>query len=65
MTSAWKAGKRTDSVLQTVSLAVLSAPLFWMAMVLFYIFSFKLGWFPFGGAYTPGGVDGGWLAKVG
>ncbi len=64
VTSAWKAGKRTDSVLQTVSLAVLSAPLFWIAMVLFYIFSFKLGWFPFGGAYTPGGVDGGWLAKV-
>ena len=64
VTSAWKAGKRTDSVLQTVSLAVLSAPLFWIAMVLFYIFSFKLGWFPFGGAYTPGGVEGGWLAKV-
>ncbi len=64
-TSAWKAGKKTDSVLQTVSLTILSAPLFWVAMVLFYVFSFKLGWFPYGGAYTPGGVDGGWLAKVG
>jgi len=53
-TAAWKAGTRTDSILQTISLAILSAPLFWVAMVLFYVFSFQLGWFPFGGAYTAG-----------
>jgi peptide/nickel transport system permease protein len=64
VTSAWKAGKRTDSVLQTISLVILSAPLFWVAMVLFYVFSFKLNWFPFAGAYTAGGVDGGVFARV-
>lgn len=63
--SAWKAGKRSDSVLQTVSLTILSAPLFWIAMVLFYFFSFRLNWFPFGGTHTPGGVEGGALAEFG
>ena len=45
---------KTDSALQTMSMVMLSVPLFWVAMVMFYIFSFRLGWFPFGGAYTIG-----------
>lgn len=53
-TAAWKAGTKTDSFLQTVSLAILSAPLFWVAMVLLFIFGFQLGWFPLSGCYTYG-----------
>lgn len=51
--AAWKAGKRTDTVLQTLSLGLQSTPLFWLAMIVIYVFSFKTGWFPIAGAYTP------------
>ncbi|MHB8868819.1 MAG: ABC transporter permease [Thermoleophilia bacterium] len=63
-TAAWRAGSRTDSFLQTASMVVLSVPLFWVAMVMFYIFSFKLGWFPFGGAYTIGASYDGFLDRL-
>jgi len=60
-TAAWRAGTKTDSTLQTMSMVMLSVPLFWVAMVMFYIFSFRLGWFPFGGAYTIGATYDGFL----
>jgi peptide/nickel transport system permease protein len=63
--SAWKAGTRTDTILQTISLAIFSAPLFWVAMVLLYIFSFQLDWFPLSGAYTVGAEYSGVLEWVG
>ncbi len=52
--SAWRAGSRTDSFLQTISLFIFSTPLFWVAMVLLYLFGYKTGWFPLSGAYTIG-----------
>ena len=52
--SAWKAGSKTDSILQSVSLFIFSTPLFWVAMVLLYIFGYQLEWFPLSGAYTIG-----------
>lgn len=63
--SAWKAGTRTDATLQTISLAVFSAPLFWVAMVLLYIFGFQLDWFPLSGAYTVGAEYSSALERVG
>lgn len=54
VTAAWKVGTKTDTCLQTVSLAIFSAPLFWVAMVLLYVFGYQLDWFPLGGAYTIG-----------
>lgn len=53
-TAAWKVGTKTDSILQTFSLAIFSAPLFWVAMVLLFIFSFQFRWFPLGGCFTIG-----------
>jgi peptide/nickel transport system permease protein len=53
-TAAWKVGTKTDSILQTSSLAIFSAPLFWVAMVLLYVFGFQLGWFPLSGCFTAG-----------
>lgn len=52
--AAWKAGKKTDTILQILSLGLQSTPLFWLAMLLLYVFSFLTGWLPIAGAFTPG-----------
>ncbi|SHH01094.1 peptide/nickel transport system permease protein [Jatrophihabitans endophyticus] len=43
-----------DQVLRVVSLAGVSTPTFWIALVAFYVFFFKLGWSPGGGRLDPG-----------
>jgi len=43
-----------DQLLRVVSLAGVSAPTFWVALVAFYLFFFKLGWVPGGGRLNPG-----------
>jgi len=50
--AGWRAGTKADTGIQVGSLALLATPLFWIAMVLLYIFSARLGWFPLGGAET-------------
>ena len=55
---AWNRNGKLDSFLPP-TLAFLGAfPYFWLAMVVLYIFGFKLNWFPLGHAYshevTPG-----------
>ena len=52
--AAWRVGTRFDSFIQTVSIAIFSSPIFWVAMVFLYVFGFQLGWFPLGGNYTAG-----------
>ena len=48
---SWKRGEKFDSFLPPI-LAFLGAfPYFWLAMVVLYIFGFKLSWFPLGHAY--------------
>lgn len=59
--SAWKAGYKTDSFLQTFSMAILSIPMFWVAMVLLYVFGFYWQWFPLSGAVTAGATYSGTL----
>jgi peptide/nickel transport system permease protein len=54
VTAAWKAGARTDSILQTSSIIIFSTPLFWVSMVLLYVLGFRLELFPLGGCYTVG-----------
>jgi peptide/nickel transport system permease protein len=54
--AGWKAGGKLDSITQGVALAIWSTPMFWMAMMAFYIFSYVLGWFPLGHAYTTATV---------
>jgi peptide/nickel transport system permease protein len=49
-------GRWLDQVVRVVSLVGASAPSFWLALLAFYIFFFKLGWAPPGGrldASTP------------
>jgi len=42
-----------DHVIRVVSLAGVSMPVFWIALVAFYLLFFKLGWLPGGGRLDP------------
>jgi peptide/nickel transport system permease protein len=51
---AWKRGSWVEGAAVPVVLATRAAPEFWLGMVLLAILSFNLGWFPSGGANSPG-----------
>src|SRR5262249_32915582 len=51
---AWKRGSWIERAAVPVVLATRAAPEFWIGMVLLAFFSFNLGWFPSGGASSPG-----------
>jgi ABC-type dipeptide/oligopeptide/nickel transport system permease component len=42
-----------DQVIRVVSLGGVSMPIFWVALVAFYLLFFKLGWLPGGGRLDP------------
>jgi len=42
-----------DHVIRVISLGGVSMPVFWIALVAFYLFFFKLGWLPGGGRLDP------------
>jgi len=50
--AGWRAGSKTDSWIQGVSLALLATPTFWIGMVLLYLFAYLVKWFPLSGART-------------
>lgn len=51
--AAYRRGKVADQVLRVVSLAGLSVPTFWLAMVLFYLFYYQLRIAPGSGRLSP------------
>src|SRR5712671_4170610 len=51
---AWKRGSWVEGVAVPIVLASRAAPEFWIGMVLLALLSFNLGWFPSGGANSPG-----------
>ena len=53
---AWKRGSLIEGVTIPVVLATRAAPEFWVGMILLSIFAFSLGWFPSGGAASPGAM---------
>ena len=53
---AWKRGSRFETISIPLVLATRAAPEFWVGMVLLALFAFGLGWFPSGGASSPGAV---------
>lgn len=55
--AAKKRGSITDSVSVTASLATFSLPTFWIGLVLIFIFSFGLHWFPTGLVSPPDWVN--------
>lgn len=54
--SAVYAGRFTDRTLTVLALIGISMPVFWLAALLLYFFSFKVEWFPTG-SYVPFGRD--------
>jgi peptide/nickel transport system permease protein len=52
--SAYRKGKMADQILRLVSLAGISLPTFWVAIVFFYAFYYRLGWAPGSGRLSPG-----------
>lgn len=50
--SAWRRGTRLDTVLPTVLTFTSALPYFWLALLVVYLFAFRLGWFPMGHAYS-------------
>ena len=53
---AWTRGSVFEAASIPVVLATRAAPEFWLGMVLLATFGFGLGWFPAGGATSPGAV---------
>ncbi len=56
---AYKRGTWIESVGIPVVLTTRAAPEFWLGMLLLAFFSFTLGWFPAGGAASPGATFSG------
>ncbi|NPD17653.1 ABC transporter permease [Xinfangfangia sp. D13-10-4-6] len=67
-------GRALDNVLMLSSFVTVSAPQFVVALLLLYVFSVQLGWFPIGGygtfshlvlpAVTLGILGSGWYARI-
>jgi peptide/nickel transport system permease protein len=65
MMAAWRRGaaggnrnSRLDTFLVPLGVMCGAIPPFWLATLLVYFVSFKLGWFPVGGSRTPGAAGG-------
>jgi peptide/nickel transport system permease protein len=53
---AWQRGSLFEGITIPVVLATRAAPEFWVGMILLSVFAFSLGWFPSGGAASPGAM---------
>jgi peptide/nickel transport system permease protein len=54
--AAVRRDRLADQSLRVVSLAGVSMPTFWLALVAFWLFFFKLGWLPGSGRLAPGAL---------
>ena len=52
--AAIRHNKPTDHILRVASLAGISMPTFWLALLALYVFFFRLNWVPGGGRLDPG-----------
>lgn len=53
---AWRRGSLAEGISIPLVLATRAAPEFWVGMILLAVFAFSLGWFPSGGAASPGAM---------
>lgn len=60
----WLRGTRRERATMVIVLVARSTPVFWTGMVLLYLFSFKLGWFPLGGMRGFGATYAGPVEKL-
>ncbi|MDR1943329.1 MAG: ABC transporter permease [Synergistaceae bacterium] len=52
--AALKRGRAFDSIVTGCSVLGISAPVFWIAIILQMIFGLRLGWLPISGVHSPG-----------
>lgn len=50
--TSWKRSSISSGIAVPVALFLSSMPYFWFALLIIYLFAFKLGWFPLRGAYS-------------
>jgi peptide/nickel transport system permease protein len=72
--AATRRGRRSDRAVMVLSFAAVSAPQFVVGILLLYVFSVQLGWFPISGygtlshlvlpALTLGILGGGWYSRM-
>lgn len=55
---AFRRGALVEATAIPAALATRAAPEFWLGMLVLALFAFQLGWFPTGGAVSPGGSLG-------
>lgn len=61
---AFRRGGVVEAVAIPAALATRAAPEFWLGMLLLAALSFQAGWFPTGGALSPGQEPGGFLGHL-
>ena len=61
---AFRRGGVVEAVAIPAALATRSAPEFWLGMLLLTALAFQTGWFPTGGAASPGAPDGTLLQRL-
>ena len=49
--AAWKRGSLFDATFSPAMNFLAAIPYFWLALIILYVFGFKLGWFPFSDGY--------------
>ncbi len=52
--AAWRKDSKLDLITIGMAFVTRSMPIFWLGMLILYVFSATLGWFPLSGAVTPG-----------
>ena len=61
---AFRRGALVEATAIPAALATRAAPEFWLGMLVLALFAFQLGWFPTGGAVSPGGSLGSLGARL-
>jgi len=61
---AFHRGSAAEAAAIPAALATRAAPEFWLGMLVLALFAFQLGWFPTGGAVSPGGTLGSLGARL-
>ncbi|HUB47084.1 MAG TPA: ABC transporter permease [Acetobacteraceae bacterium] len=61
---AFHRGSAVEAAAIPAALATRAAPEFWLGMLVLALFAFQLGWFPTGGAVSPGGTLGSLAARL-
>jgi peptide/nickel transport system permease protein len=61
---AFRRGTVVEAAAIPAALATRAAPEFWLGMLVLALFAFQLGWFPTGGAVSPGGSLGSLGARL-